>query len=183
MGEKGNRPRVDYGRTEPEKSTNHRAIAIAAAGGIRRKWRHAGLWRGVDGTLDAWRSAEPTQVLIDPDSPEGKQSGLIQLSVVSCENLITIRQDNILKKIGLPHPYSPSPAKQKRCAGIPDFRRSPEHQFRPRFGRLTHWSRLLLRVPLRSDLMDRQRSNCHSMEPPVARRRASIRSFRPTIGH
>src|SRR5436190_23795147 len=51
-------------------------------------------------TTNTGRSAEPTQVLIDPDSPEGKPSGLIQLSVVSCENLITIRQDNIFKKIG-----------------------------------------------------------------------------------
>jgi mRNA interferase MazF len=38
------------------------------------------------------RSAEPTQVLIDVTTPEGRQSGLIATSVVSCENLITIRQ-------------------------------------------------------------------------------------------
>lgn len=38
------------------------------------------------------RSHEPTQVLIDVSTPEGRQTGLIATSVVSCENLITIRQ-------------------------------------------------------------------------------------------
>ena len=43
-------------------------------------------------TTNLSRSTEPTQVLIDISTAEGRQTGLIATSVVSCENLITIRQ-------------------------------------------------------------------------------------------
>jgi mRNA interferase MazF len=43
-------------------------------------------------TTNISRSAEPTQVLIDPQTPEGRISGLLSRSVVSCENLLTVRQ-------------------------------------------------------------------------------------------
>lgn len=51
-------------------------------------------------TTNTGRSSEPTQVLIDPQSPEGKSSGLLSLSVVSCENLVTVRQADIIRRIG-----------------------------------------------------------------------------------
>jgi mRNA interferase MazF len=51
-------------------------------------------------TTNIGRSAESTQVLIDPQSSEGKSSGLLSLSVVSCENLITVGRDHIVRKIG-----------------------------------------------------------------------------------
>jgi mRNA interferase MazF len=43
-------------------------------------------------TTNTSRSSEPTQVLIDPPTEPGKPSGLVSLSVVSCENLFTARQ-------------------------------------------------------------------------------------------
>jgi len=43
---------------------------------------------------------EPTQVLIDPESPDGKLSGLHGPSVVKCSNLYTVRQQDILRTIG-----------------------------------------------------------------------------------
>ena len=46
------------------------------------------------------RSAEATQVIVDPQSPEGKSSGLVSLSIVSCENLLTVDRSHIIKKIG-----------------------------------------------------------------------------------
>lgn len=42
---------------------------------------------------------EPTQVLIDLATPEGKQTGLAHTSAVKCENLYTTSA-NRLKKIG-----------------------------------------------------------------------------------
>jgi len=51
-------------------------------------------------TTNTSRSDESTQVLIDPQTTEGKASGLLSLSVVSCENLLTVRQIHVLKKIG-----------------------------------------------------------------------------------
>jgi len=45
-------------------------------------------------------ASEPTQLLIDPASPEGKVSGLLRLSVVKCENLFTVEQRLILRTIG-----------------------------------------------------------------------------------
>jgi len=46
------------------------------------------------------RASEPTQVLIGVSTPEGKQSGLINNSVVSTENLLTVRQSQITRTIG-----------------------------------------------------------------------------------
>ena len=46
------------------------------------------------------RAAEPTQVLIDVSTPAGKRSGLINDSVVSTENLLTVRQAHITRTIG-----------------------------------------------------------------------------------
>jgi mRNA interferase MazF len=51
-------------------------------------------------TTNTSRSTEPTQVLIDPTIEPGKSSGLISQSVVSCENLITVQQNNIVRRIG-----------------------------------------------------------------------------------
>ena len=37
-------------------------------------------------------AAEPSQFLIDPTTPDGKSSNLIQPSAVKCENLFTVSQ-------------------------------------------------------------------------------------------
>ena len=56
-------------------------------------------------TTNLARASEPTQVLRDVQSPEGRPSGLKQTSVVSCENLLTVAQGDILRTIGhLPDP-------------------------------------------------------------------------------
>lgn len=44
---------------------------------------------------------EPTQVLIEAASDDGRNSGLLIDSALSCENLYTVRQDAIVRKIGL----------------------------------------------------------------------------------
>jgi len=51
-------------------------------------------------TTNMIRVAESTQVLVDVSTPEGKQSGLINNSVVSTENLLTVRQAQITRSIG-----------------------------------------------------------------------------------
>ncbi len=43
---------------------------------------------------------EPTRLFIDPQSPEAVGCGLKQASVVSCENIFTVEQDSIDRKIG-----------------------------------------------------------------------------------
>lgn len=43
---------------------------------------------------------EPTQLLIDPSTPDGASSGLSYVSVVKCENISTIRQVDIVDTIG-----------------------------------------------------------------------------------
>src|SRR5262245_48086171 len=43
---------------------------------------------------------EPTHLLIEVSTPEGKQSGLLHDSLVSCNNLATIEQSLIDRKIG-----------------------------------------------------------------------------------
>ena len=43
---------------------------------------------------------EPTQLLIEVTSAAGQQSGLINDSAVSCENIYTVRQDTIVRKLG-----------------------------------------------------------------------------------
>ena len=51
-------------------------------------------------TSNISRASEPTQVLVDIQSPEAKQSGLKQTSVVSCETILTAVQSDILRTIG-----------------------------------------------------------------------------------
>jgi mRNA interferase MazF len=46
------------------------------------------------------RAGEPTQFLIDQKHPDYSASGLHKDSVVNCSNLITIRQQDILRIIG-----------------------------------------------------------------------------------
>lgn len=43
---------------------------------------------------------EPSQLLIDPGTPEGASSGLVQRSAVKCENLVTVSQAAIRKTLG-----------------------------------------------------------------------------------
>ena len=47
-----------------------------------------------------YTQAEPTLVLIDPSTQDGKSSGLIYPSAVKCGNLYTIDQRDILATIG-----------------------------------------------------------------------------------
>ena len=63
--------------------------------------------RRLDNTLIAqitsrirYAKSEPTQLLIELHTPEGRQSGLLNDSAVSCENLYTVRQDAIVQTIG-----------------------------------------------------------------------------------
>jgi mRNA-degrading endonuclease toxin of MazEF toxin-antitoxin module len=51
-------------------------------------------------TTTTHRSGEPTQFLIDPRTPEGKQSGLLRTSVITCENLATVALSLIVRTIG-----------------------------------------------------------------------------------
>jgi len=51
-------------------------------------------------TSNVSRAAESTQVLVDIQSPEARQSGLKQTSVISCENILTVVQGDILRTIG-----------------------------------------------------------------------------------
>lgn len=46
------------------------------------------------------RATEPTQLLLDVATPEGKQTGLLMNSVVNCVNLFTIEQRKILQRLG-----------------------------------------------------------------------------------
>ena len=46
------------------------------------------------------RASEPTHLLIDITTPEGKQSGLLHASVVNCNTLTTVRQDEVLRTLG-----------------------------------------------------------------------------------
>lgn len=55
-------------------------------------------------TSNISRSFEPTQVLIDIATPAGRASGLLSSSVVSCENILTLNQTRIVKKIGVVSP-------------------------------------------------------------------------------
>ena len=43
---------------------------------------------------------EPTQLLFDVNTQEGKQSGLLHTSAIKCENVITVEQRLIVKTIG-----------------------------------------------------------------------------------
>jgi mRNA-degrading endonuclease toxin of MazEF toxin-antitoxin module len=45
-------------------------------------------------------TTEPTQLLIDPATPEGQSSGLAYPSAVKCENLYTISQRDMIRRLG-----------------------------------------------------------------------------------
>jgi mRNA interferase MazF len=51
-------------------------------------------------TTTTHRGKEPTQVLVELTTPAGRQSGLLNDSVVSCENLATVEQSLIQRTIG-----------------------------------------------------------------------------------
>ena len=51
-------------------------------------------------TANLRRQTDPSHLLIDPHDPTGASSGLNYVSLVSCYNLFTIEQDNILHVIG-----------------------------------------------------------------------------------
>jgi mRNA-degrading endonuclease toxin of MazEF toxin-antitoxin module len=45
-------------------------------------------------------TTEPTQLLIDINAPEGRQSGLLHTSAVKCEHLVTVSMADISRVIG-----------------------------------------------------------------------------------
>jgi mRNA-degrading endonuclease toxin of MazEF toxin-antitoxin module len=45
-------------------------------------------------------TTEPTQLLIDPGTPDGNASGLAFPSAVKCENLFTVSQQDIIRTVG-----------------------------------------------------------------------------------
>jgi mRNA interferase MazF len=45
-------------------------------------------------------SGLPTNVIVDPATPEGSSSGLTGLSLIKCGNLTTINQRKVLRQIG-----------------------------------------------------------------------------------
>lgn len=51
-------------------------------------------------TTTTHRSNEPTQLVVDPATPDGRMSGLMMPSVVSCENLATIERRLISRILG-----------------------------------------------------------------------------------
>ena len=51
-------------------------------------------------TSNLSRKAHPSRVLVELSSPEGKQSGLISDSVIATDNLATLHEKFIDKKLG-----------------------------------------------------------------------------------
>ena len=51
-------------------------------------------------TTTIQRAAEPTQFLVDARSAAGKAAGLRHTSVVSCENLTTVAQSLVRRRLG-----------------------------------------------------------------------------------
>lgn len=51
-------------------------------------------------TTNLRRVGEPSQLLIDPATAEGRASGLLSQSAVSCENVATIHESRIARTIG-----------------------------------------------------------------------------------
>jgi mRNA-degrading endonuclease toxin of MazEF toxin-antitoxin module len=52
-------------------------------------------------TKTLWRAgSDPSQLLIDVTTPDGKLSGLNATSAVTCGNLFTVHEDRIRRKIG-----------------------------------------------------------------------------------
>jgi hypothetical protein len=52
----------------------------------------------ITGTLR--RQGDPSHFLVDPATPDGASSGLSFPSLVSCNNLFTIKQGSIIRVIG-----------------------------------------------------------------------------------
>ena len=49
---------------------------------------------------------EPTQVAIDPGTPDGLRTGLLRPSAIKCENLATVETQLVRRKIGIvPAPH------------------------------------------------------------------------------
>jgi mRNA interferase MazF len=51
-------------------------------------------------TTNLARASEPTHLLIDIATAEGSRSGLLHTSVVNCNTLTTVRQDEVLRTLG-----------------------------------------------------------------------------------
>lgn len=51
-------------------------------------------------TTNLRRAAEPSHYLIDITTADGVRSGLLHTSVVNCNRLTTVRQDDILRVLG-----------------------------------------------------------------------------------
>jgi len=51
-------------------------------------------------TRTVHRAAEPTQLLVDVATSEGKASGLLHTSVVKCEHLLTLHSSLLTRLIG-----------------------------------------------------------------------------------
>jgi mRNA interferase MazF len=51
-------------------------------------------------TTNLARAHEPTHLVIDITSPEGKQSGLLHTSIINCNTLTTVRQQDVLRVVG-----------------------------------------------------------------------------------
>jgi mRNA interferase MazF len=51
-------------------------------------------------TSNLRRTGEPAHLLIDPSTPEGAPSGLHSKSLASCNNLQTIEQTSITRRLG-----------------------------------------------------------------------------------
>ncbi len=51
-------------------------------------------------TTNLARASEPSHYLIDITTSEGSRSGLLYTSVVNCNTLTTVRQDDILRVLG-----------------------------------------------------------------------------------
>jgi mRNA interferase MazF len=51
-------------------------------------------------TTNLTRAGEDSHLLVDFATPEGKQSGLLHTSVVNCNTLTTVRQDEVLRVLG-----------------------------------------------------------------------------------
>lgn len=45
-------------------------------------------------------AVEPSQVLVDPLSPDGQTTGLITQSAITCENLFTVNQRRVIRTLG-----------------------------------------------------------------------------------
>jgi mRNA interferase MazF len=62
----------------------------------------------------AYVATEPTQLLVEVATPEGRQTGLLFDSAVQCENILTIDCQFVLRKIGT----FPPPLMQQLAACI-----------------------------------------------------------------